>query len=71
MRILGIVLIVLGAIGLAIKGFTYTTEETIVDIGPIEASAERQETIPIPVWASGLVLAAGVVLLISSRRSNA
>lgn len=70
MRILGVVLIVLGAIGLAIKGFSYTTEETIVDIGPIEASAEQQETVPIPVWLSGIVLAAGVVLLVMGKRSN-
>ncbi|MGH7502174.1 MAG: hypothetical protein ACREL7_10500 [Longimicrobiales bacterium] len=71
MRVLGIVLIVLGAIGLAIKGFSYTREETVVDVGPIEATAETQETVPIPVWVSGIVLAAGVVLLVTSKRSNA
>ncbi len=71
MRVLGLVLIVLGAIGLAIKGFSYTREETVVDVGPIEATAETQETVPIPVWVSGIVLAAGVVLLVTSKRSNA
>lgn len=71
MKILGIVLIVLGAIGLAIKGFDYTREETIIDIGPIEASAETTETVPIPAWVAGIVLAAGVVLLVTSKRARA
>ena len=65
--IFGIVLIVLGAIGLAVRAFEYTKEETVVDIGPIEATAETQETVTIPVWASAAVLAVGVIVLVASR----
>lgn len=66
--VVGIVLIVLGVIGLALGGINYTTRETVVDIGPIEATAEKRERIPLPPVAGGLALAAGVVLLIASNR---
>jgi len=68
MRILGVILIVLGAVALAYKGFTYEKEEKIVDLGPIQATAKHQETIPIPPWAAGAGLAVGIVLVIASRK---
>ena len=46
-KILGIVLIVVGLAGLAYGGFTYTTRESIVDIGPIHASREKTHNIPL------------------------
>ncbi len=64
MKIVGIVLIVIGIIGLAYGGITYTTREKVLDIGPIEATAERQKTIPLPPVLGGLALAGGVALLI-------
>jgi hypothetical protein len=66
--VVGIVLIVLGVIGLAAGGINYTTREKVVDIGPIEATAEKRERIPLPPIAGGLALAAGVVLLIAGNR---
>lgn len=66
--IVGIILIVLGLVGLALGGITYTTREKVVDIGPIEATAEKRERIPLPPIAGGLALAAGVVLLIAGNR---
>jgi hypothetical protein len=66
--VVGIVLIVLGVIGLAMGGISYTTREKVVDIGPIEATAEKRERIPLPPIAGGLALAAGVVLLIAGNR---
>lgn len=66
--VVGIVLIVLGVIGLALGGITYTTREKVVDIGPIEATAEKRERIPLPPIAGGLALAAGVVLVIAGNR---
>jgi hypothetical protein len=65
---IGIVLIVLGAIGLIVKGIEYTKQETIIDIGPIEASAETTERIGIPTWAAALTLGAGVVLLVAGKK---
>lgn len=68
MKIAGIVLIVIGIIALAYGGITYTTQEKVLDIGPIEATAERQKTIPLPPLLGGLALAGGVALLIVGSR---
>ena len=68
MKIAGIVLIVIGIIALAYGGITYTTREKVLDIGPIEATAERQQTIPLPPLLGGLALAGGVALLIVGSR---
>jgi hypothetical protein len=64
----GILLIVVGVIGLAVGGINYTRREKVIDIGPIEATAERRERIPLPPIAGGLALAAGVVLLIAGNK---
>jgi len=66
--ILGIILIVLGAIGLAYGGITYTSEEQVVDVGPLEASVEEKETIPLPPVAGGVAVLAGVVFLVVGRK---
>ena len=69
LTILGVVLIVLGVLALAYQGITYTTRETVLDVGPIEATAERQKTIPLPPILGAAVVAAGViVLVVGSRR---
>lgn len=65
----GIVLIVLGVIALAYQGFTYTRREKAVDMGPIQVSVDKEETVPIPPILGGLALAAGVVLLVTSKRT--
>jgi uncharacterized membrane protein len=69
LTILGVVLIVLGVLALAYQRITYTTRETVLDVGPIEATAERQKTIPLPPILGAAVVAAGViVLVVGSRR---
>jgi hypothetical protein len=70
MRIIGIVLIVIGLISLALGGISYTTKEKVVDLGPIEATAERHKTIPLPPLLGGLALAGGVVLLIAGSKKR-
>jgi hypothetical protein len=70
MRIVGIMLIVIGVISLAIGGISYTKREKVIDLGPIEATAERQKTIPLPPLLGGLALAGGVVLLIAGSKKR-
>ena len=70
MRIVGIVLIVIGVISLALGGISYTTKEKVVDLGPIQATAERHKTIPLPPLLGGLAFAGGVVLLIAGSRKR-
>lgn len=61
--LLGIALILLGIVALAYQGVTYKTREKIIDIGPIEAIAEKEKTVPLPPLLGGLALAGGVVLV--------
>jgi hypothetical protein len=61
--IAGIVLVVLGALALAYHGITYTTQEDVINVGPIHATTDRQERIPLPPILGGLALAGGIVLL--------
>ncbi len=70
MRIAGIVLIVVGVLMLAYGGFTYTSRETIVDVGPIEATADRERTLPLPPLLGGAALVGGIVLLVAGSRKR-
>ncbi|HZB25438.1 MAG TPA: hypothetical protein VE379_04870 [Vicinamibacterales bacterium] len=70
MKIIGVVLIVLGAIALAYGGITYTSREKVLDIGPIEATAEREKTIPLPPVLGGLAVAGGIALLMVGSRKK-
>ena len=66
--IVGVVLVVIGVIALAWGGITYTREEKVIDIGPIEATAERHERIPLPPVLGGIALAGGIVLIVVGTR---
>jgi hypothetical protein len=63
MRLIGIVLIVLGVLGLAYGGFTYTTREKVLDIGPLQATALKEKTVPIAPIAGIAALAGGLALV--------
>ncbi len=68
--LLGIILIVLGALGLAYKGITDTKERETIGLGPVQVTAERKETIPIAPIVSGIAILAGIGLIIGTRRSR-
>ncbi len=65
---LGIVLIVLGLVSLVWGGFSYTTREKVVDIGPIHATREKTHNIPLAPIGGALALAGGIVLLVVGRK---
>ena len=67
-KTLGIILIALGLFGLVWGGLTYTTRETVVDIGPIHATRDKTHTIPLPPIAGAVALIAGIVLLVARRK---
>lgn len=69
--IVGVVLIVLGVVALAYQRITYTSRETVIDIGALHATAERQRTVPLPPVLGGVAVAGGVALLIAGRRKHA
>jgi hypothetical protein len=64
MKPLGIVLVVLGILGLLYGGLSWTRKDTVVDAGPIQITADKKESLPIPPIAGGLMLVAGLVLLL-------
>jgi hypothetical protein len=68
-KALGIVLIVVGLIGLAWGGFSYTTRERVADIGPIHASRDKTHSVPLPPIAGALALVGGVALLVAGKNS--
>ena len=64
----GVVLIVLGLVALAYQSISYTSRETVIDIGPLHATADRQKTLPLPPVLGIAAVAGGVVLLITGMR---
>lgn len=63
----GLILIVVGAILLIWTGFSYTKKEKIVDLGPIQVSADREKTVNWPPYAGGVVLLAGIIVLVTAK----
>jgi hypothetical protein len=68
--IVGLLLIVLGVLALAYQGITYTSREKVLDIGPLEATAEREKTVPLPPILGVAAVAGGVALLVVGGRKR-
>ncbi len=66
--IVGIILIVIGIVALAYGGFSYTKREKIIDAGPLQVSADKEKTVPLPPILGGLCLVGGVVLLVAGGK---
>jgi len=66
----GILLIVLGIAVFVVPGITYTTREKVLDIGPIEASTEKEKTVSLPPVLGGLAFVGGVLLVIVGARQR-
>ncbi|RPI53148.1 MAG: DUF3185 domain-containing protein [Acidobacteria bacterium] len=69
-QVVGILLIVVGLISLVWGGISWTREETVLDLGPIEATRRERETFPLPPVIGGLLLAGGVALLMVRPRQR-
>lgn len=67
-KLIGIVLIVGGLIGLAVGGFSYTKETHKASLGPIALSVQEKETVNIPLWASIAAIVAGAGALAMGAR---
>ena len=67
-KIVGIVLIMAGILGLVYGGFSYTKETHEAKIGPLELSVKDKETINVPVWAGvGAIVVGGLLLLVPTK----
>ena len=70
MMLVGIALIVLGIVAFAYKGISYTIREKVIDIGPIQATADTQKTIPLSPLLGGLALVGGIVLVVVGAKKS-
>jgi drug/metabolite transporter (DMT)-like permease len=64
MRPLGIILLVLGILGVAYGGFSYTKEKGSAKIGPVEIEVTEKERVNVPLWAGILAGVAGLALVV-------
>ena len=68
--LLAVILIVIGVAALGYQGFSYTTREKVVDIGPLTMTADKTRTIPLPPIVGALALVGGIALLITGRKNT-
>ena len=68
--IIAIILIALGIAAFAYQGITYTTREKVVDLGPIQVTAEKTKSLPLPPIVGGLALVGGIVLLVMGSKKD-
>ena len=66
----GIVLVVLGVLALAYQGINYTRRETVLDVGPIHATADTEKHIPLPPIVGGLAILGGALLLFAGANEK-
>ena len=71
MKLIGVLLIVFGLVALALGGFSYTKREKVLDIGPLEATTETKETIPLSPIVGIAAIAGGVGLVVAGRKVRA
>lgn len=69
-KLIGVILVVFGIVALVLGGIRYTTREKVLDIGPVEATAEREHSIPLSPIVGLASIGAGIVLIIAGARTR-
>jgi hypothetical protein len=68
-RMLSLVAVIVGVLGIGYGGFSYTTESTVAKLGPLELKAEEQKRVNLPLWAGvALVVVGGGALVLAGRK---
>ena len=70
-KTLGMILIAVGLIGLVWGGFSYTTRDKVVDLGPIDITRDKTHSVPLPPIFGAVALIGGIVLLVTDKRGMA
>ena len=68
MKVLGIVLIVIGILMFIVPGISFTKKEKVIDVGPLEVNQTKKERIGWPMYAGGIAVAAGLIVLVTNRK---
>lgn len=71
MKVAGIVLIIAGILMIVFRGFSFTKEEKVLDVGPVEINKKEKKRVNWPDYAGGIAIAAGVVILVSGKKKTA
>jgi len=66
--VFAIILIAVGIMAFAYQGFTYTSREKVVDLGPVQVTTEKTKTLPLPPIVGVIAAVSGVVMLVAGRR---
>lgn len=68
-KLVAVGLIVLGVLGLAYGGFSYTKDTTVIKLGPVELSAKEKQTVNVPIWAGvGAIVVGGLLLVLGGKK---
>jgi len=70
-KLIGVLLIVFGLVALAVGGFSYTRREKVLDIGPLQATTEKHETVPIAPIVGVTAVVAGIALVVVGSKARA
>lgn len=68
MKALGIILIVAGILMLIFRGFSFTQEKEVLDLGPLELNKKEKKDVSWPMYAGGITIVAGVVVLLVGKK---
>jgi uncharacterized membrane protein YidH (DUF202 family) len=68
--VVGIILVIVGIIGFAVGGVSFTHEKKDVDLGPVQVSHQKKSTVPIPPVLSTIALVGGIALVIVGARTR-
>lgn len=70
MKTFGIILIVVGILMMVFRGFNFTRSEKVVDLGPLEVNKKEKESVGWPIYAGGIAIGAGVILLVAGNKKR-
>ncbi len=70
MKLAGIIFLVLGVLALAYQGIRYTTQEKLIDIGPLKVTSTEKKTIPLPPVVGGVAVVAGIAMILADRKKK-
>jgi len=66
--LVAVILIAIGIVAFAYQGISYTTRENVIDLGPIQMTAEKTRTLPLPPIVGAVALVGGIVLLVMNKK---
>ena len=68
--IVAIILIAIGVAAFGYQGFTYTTREKVVDMGPLQVTADTTRTLPLPPIVGVIAIVSGIIVLVAGTRKK-